>query len=245
VVVGDQQDGGGQAQPQPVDQLVHLLLQAGVQAAERLVEEQHARFGGQRTGQRDPLLLPAGERAGRPPVEAGQLHQLEELTRPPPRRPARNAPDAVGEGDVVGDVQVREKQRALEHHRHAPPLRGRAGQVDAVEGHRAGVRLLQTGDHPQQRALARAGRAEDRQAGAGRHLQVDVGERPLLVRRVPQGQRLHAQVTVHIAACRPRRPTAATLSSRATGGSVVSRDSAATWARCRPARRPRPPAEAG
>src|SRR5471032_1908720 len=42
--------------PQPATQ---LLADLGIECAERLVEQQHLRFNGQRTGQRDPLPLAA------------------------------------------------------------------------------------------------------------------------------------------------------------------------------------------
>ena len=55
---------------QPLDQVVDLLLGADVDAAGRLVEEQHARRGGQPLADHDLLLVAAGERR-RPAARAG------------------------------------------------------------------------------------------------------------------------------------------------------------------------------
>src|SRR5690606_4766799 len=71
------------------------------------------------------------------------------------------------ERDVVADAQVREQREALEHQTDAAAL-GRdeaaaAGDHLPVERDRAGVRKLEPGDQAQDRALAGAGRAEQRQ----------------------------------------------------------------------------------
>ena len=58
---------------------LQLLAQLGVQRSERLVEQQHGRPQHQRPGQRDPLLLAAGQLV-RPPLRVRlHLHQLERL----------------------------------------------------------------------------------------------------------------------------------------------------------------------
>jgi hypothetical protein len=54
----------------------------GVQRAERLVQQQHRGLHDQRAGQRDPLLLAAGQLAGPPLLVRPQLDQLERLVDP-------------------------------------------------------------------------------------------------------------------------------------------------------------------
>ena len=56
----------------------------GVERAERFVHEQHARFGGQRAGQSDSLLLPAGELGRIAAAEFGrrQADQIEQHVDP-------------------------------------------------------------------------------------------------------------------------------------------------------------------
>ncbi len=62
-VVGDHDDGHPELAPQRLDQRVHLRARAGIERAERLVEQQHARPPRQRLGDRQPLLHAARERA--------------------------------------------------------------------------------------------------------------------------------------------------------------------------------------
>ena len=47
----------------PLQLELHLLAQLQVERAERLVEQQHLRPVDERAGERDPLLLAAGELA--------------------------------------------------------------------------------------------------------------------------------------------------------------------------------------
>ena len=58
---------------------LELLAQAQVERAERLVEQQGARAVDERAGERDALLLAAGELAGLALAEVAELHQLERL----------------------------------------------------------------------------------------------------------------------------------------------------------------------
>ena len=58
---------------------LEVLAQAGVERAQRLVEQQHARAQHERAGQRDALLLAARELPGLALLVAGQLHQRERL----------------------------------------------------------------------------------------------------------------------------------------------------------------------
>ena len=63
----------------PLELELHLPAQLEVEGAERLVEQQHLGPVDQRPGQRDPLLLAAGELVR---LAAGQLrraHQLEHV----------------------------------------------------------------------------------------------------------------------------------------------------------------------
>ena len=83
---------------------------------------------------------------------------------------------AQPEGDVGGDVEVREQLLVLEHHADVAPVCRTVGDVDARRGTTTpAVGPQQSGDHPQQRALAGAGRAEHRDDLAG----VDVQRQPV------------------------------------------------------------------
>ena len=63
----------------------HLLAQAGVERRERLVQQHQPRLARQRAGQRDALLLAAGELVrlapGHRPVELDQSQQLQDARR--------------------------------------------------------------------------------------------------------------------------------------------------------------------
>src|SRR5262249_6867675 len=73
---------------------------------------------------------------------------------------------------------------------HAALLGRHAGDVAALDRDRARVRLLEPGDHAQQRRLAAAARAEERRQLPARHRQRDVverGERAEALRDVEDG----------------------------------------------------------
>ncbi len=61
---------------------LHLAAQLEVERAERLVEQQHLGVVDQRAGERDALLLAAGELGRLAARELGHLHQLERVVGP-------------------------------------------------------------------------------------------------------------------------------------------------------------------
>ena len=67
------------------------------------------------------------------------------------------------EGDVLFDRHMREQRIGLEHHVDGPAIGRRAGKVLAVEDDFARRRLLEARQHAQQRGLAAAGGAEQRE----------------------------------------------------------------------------------
>ena len=66
----------------PLELDLHLPAQLEVERAERLVEQQHRRPVDDGPGQRDPLLLAAGELGRLAPGQVAQLDQLERVVRP-------------------------------------------------------------------------------------------------------------------------------------------------------------------
>jgi hypothetical protein len=70
---------------------------------------------------------------------------------------------------------VWEQGVVLEHRVDVALVRRREGHVVAVEQDAPLGRLLESGDHPQRRRLAAAGRSQHREELAARHLQVDAG----------------------------------------------------------------------
>ena len=98
----------------------HPEPQELVERRQRLVEEQHARIGDQRAGERDALLLAAGELRRHAVGEGGHVHHASSIsaTRGVALLLAVAAHLQI-EGDVVADGEMREERVALEHQRRA------------------------------------------------------------------------------------------------------------------------------
>ena len=94
---------------------LHLLAQLQVERAERLVQQQDARTVDESAGERDPLLLAAGE-LPRLPLTQALADRPSRGSRRPGR--ARRAPFTTAaarpERDVLGDRQMREERIRLE-----------------------------------------------------------------------------------------------------------------------------------
>ncbi len=75
--------------------------QLGVQRAERLVEQQHGRIEHQGPGQRDPLLLAAGQLPWPALLVCGHMHEFERLADLAPHGGLVDAPVAQAECDVL------------------------------------------------------------------------------------------------------------------------------------------------
>ena len=141
---------------------LELLAQPQVERAERLVEQQRPRAVDERAGERDALLLAAGELSRLALAEAAELDELERLA------------DALGdlglgdllalepEGDVALDAQVREERVRLEDRVDVALVGRLLGHLVAAEVHAPLRRVLEAADHPQRRRLAAARRAEHR-----------------------------------------------------------------------------------
>ena len=151
----------------------HLGRHLGVEGAGRLVEQDRRRVNRERPGDRNTLLLPAGQ-LPRPGVQrVGKAHPLQQrlglrLGRRP--RPAEREQRAAH--DVLQGGHVREQVELLEHHADAagaasratpsadcvPPGKQRASPTRDL----AALEHLQPVDAAQQGALAAAGRADER-----------------------------------------------------------------------------------
>ena len=144
----------------------HRVLQVRarerVERAERLVEQQHLRLHRERAGEADALLHAAGDL--RRPLVLGvrHLHEIEIVHGPgvPLGARLRAGEHLVDrEPDVVVDGEPRQQRMVLEHDRAVG-----AGLVDlaVLQQHAAGRRRHQAGDDVEQRGLAAAGMADDR-----------------------------------------------------------------------------------
>ena len=103
--------------------------EGGVEAGHGLVGEQHLRLLHQRAGDRDALLLPAGQRFDAPIAEPGQPHALEDGPRArdvgggkqSEQRAQRGHPGEPSDEDVVQDAQAPEQIELLEDEADARP----------------------------------------------------------------------------------------------------------------------------
>ena len=89
----------------------------------------------------------------------------------------RARPHPQPERHVLEHRHVTEQGVVLEDESDTPVARAAGGRVLAGQQHRSGIAVVQAGDNPQQRRLARAGRPEQRHELAGGDLQADVVQR--------------------------------------------------------------------
>src|SRR5690606_35494253 len=164
LVMGDEHGrvaGGIVDLTQPSAQVTAHL---GIERAEGLVEQQYARFDGERPRQGDALALAAGELVRIAVAKPRQLHEIEQLRGSPPdlapREAVASAPDRQAEADIVEHVHMAEQRIVLEDEADIAFLDRTQRRVAAAEPDAAGIGTLQSGDQAQQGGLAGAGRAE-------------------------------------------------------------------------------------
>lgn len=125
LVVGDEHGGDLLVPQQGADLGAQAGPQPGVESAERLVEQDDGRIGRERPGQRDPLLLTAGQLGRLALTGAGQADQFQQFLHAalphgllPHHRPPRRLHEPVA--DVACDAQVREESALLRDQSHPP-----------------------------------------------------------------------------------------------------------------------------
>ena len=149
------------------DFLTHLDAQARVQVGERLVEQQHLRLLDQRAGDRDALLLSAGELARLAPEvfldlnELGRaLHLLADLLAGI-ALPRRGIPDVrQREGDIVRHGHVRIQRVILEDEPDVALLRHGGRHILLAEPDFALGDVLKARKHVERGRFAAATRPE-------------------------------------------------------------------------------------
>ena len=147
----------------------------------RLVEQQQARTERDRAGDRQTLLLTAGERVGAAVGGIREAHRRERRVHPCPDLRGRHAAVLEPERDVVAGARHDELRLwILEHERGLGASLSRcvaAHQELALALAAAGA-VEKTGERLEQRALARAGRAEQQDALAFLDAQIEPAYRP-------------------------------------------------------------------
>ncbi len=176
-----------------LNQLPHLLAEAGVEGAQGLVQEQQARLGDERARQRHPLLLAAGELAGTAVSEALHPHPPERRIDAAGDLIPRNTSHPEPEADVRGDAHVREEQGLLKDHRDTPLLRRYGQHRVPVHENVTGGGADETGYYLQRRRLAAARGSEEGDELPRPDFDGETRERgravpPIAVREIPQLQ---------------------------------------------------------
>ncbi len=175
--MGDVHEGDADLGLDALEFQLHLAAQLEVEGAQRLVEEQHLGVVDQRAGDRDALLLAAGELLRLAAGHRAELDEVEHLLDL--LLDGLDAAAAQTEGDVLVDVQVREERVVLEDGVDLALVGRQGGDVLAGELDGPGGGVLQSGDHPQGGGLSAAGGAQQREEGArgdGEIERVDGGE---------------------------------------------------------------------
>src|SRR5664279_5333122 len=114
-----------------------------------------------------PLLLAAGDLVGLAFLETLELEQRHQFGNTAVDLGGHQICAPQPEGDVLPHRKMREQRIVLEHHVDRALMRQHLRDVLAVEQDAAFVRGLEPGQHPQQRGLAAAAGAEQREKLAG------------------------------------------------------------------------------
>ena len=173
---------GGDADPP--DHLAQLapraLAQRRIEIRQRLIEQQHARLGGERARKCDALLLSARELMHLAPLESREIHEGQRCRDFGLDRSLLPAP-CQSERDVAADVELGKQGVVLKDHPEAAPCRRHSRNRLIRDRDAAAVRGLEAREEAQHRGLAAAGRAEQGEDFPSRDLERDRSYRHVMV----------------------------------------------------------------
>jgi hypothetical protein len=178
LVVGDVDDRRAQPFVEVAQLDLHGLPQLLVERREGLVHQDQPRLEDHGAGERDALALAAGELADAALLVAGEVDHRECGTDALGIGRFRQAPGPQREGDVLADIHVREQRVVLEDDADVALVGRGEGDVAAAEQDRAGRGLDEAAEDAEQRGLAGAGGAEQRDEFLRRDVERDVVQRP-------------------------------------------------------------------
>ena len=200
LIVGDDDEGDADLVLQALELQLHLGAHLAVERRQGLVEQEQPRPLDDGAGESDALALATRQLRGAGLGLVGQADRLEHLADACRHLGAGQTLALQAVRDVALHVHVREEGIRLEHQVHRA-LVGRQGEEvgghagGGVDRDRAGVRLLEAGDAPQQRRLAAAGRSEQGEELIGADVDRDVVEG--LNRAVGLGHVINGQERSH------------------------------------------------
>ena len=160
LIVGDDHEGEAKFLLKIHELELRLLAQLLVERAERFVEQKNLGPLGNRTGQRDALSLAAGKLMRLALGELRELHQPEHLGDTLLDLGFGHAFLLEAEGDVLLDRHMRKKRVGLEHHVDRTAVGRNAAQILPVQQYAPRSRLVEAGQHAQQRGFTAARGAE-------------------------------------------------------------------------------------
>ena len=151
-----------------------------IEVGGRLVEQEQARRERQGRRERQPLLLAAGEGVGRAVAVVREVDGGKRGVDPPPDGVGRNASVLEAEGDLVAGAGHHDLRLGILEEEPAPVSRkARLQPVDEQRPLRLDRRrIVEPGDGGQERRLAGAGWAEEKDALARLDDEVDAAEGP-------------------------------------------------------------------
>ena len=163
---------------QPVAFGAQLAAQLGVEARQRLVEQERRRIRDQRAGQRDALRFAARALARHLVEQMGDANHIGDLAHAPASAPLggtffMRSPNSM----FCAHRLVREQRMALEHHAEAAVARLEIVDHAPIDADFARARILEAGDHAQRGGLAAAGRADEHDEFAVLDGEADVAHR--------------------------------------------------------------------
>ncbi len=217
-------------------QLAHHLpqLAAGnrIDADAGLVQQQDPRLAQQRAGQAQLLLHAAGQLAGRPRGEAGEVGEGQQALEAVSAALADDAAQIGVQLQVLLHRQVFVQTELLRHIADQRAQRVAVGdRVQALDADGAGAGLQQAGQQPQQGGLAgavRPGQAGDRAAAYRR---VDAGQRLVRAEALAEAAEDDGVQRVHLSRRPPALPSPACPGARRRPGFAPPR-AAGRPARC-------------
>ena len=161
--------------------VLHILAQAQIECAQRLVEQQHLRAVDQCAGNGHTLLLATGQARHLAVFEALEADDFQHLGHAFVDLILLDLCNAQAEGDVVVHVQMREQRVALEDRVDLALIGGQIVDPFAVEQHVAGRRGQKTADDPEHGRLSAAAGPQQCEEFLVVDVQVDVVENRLSV----------------------------------------------------------------
>ena len=161
LIVGDVDERDSDTLLDGAELRAHVLAELQIERRQRLVEQQHVRFGRERPGDGNALALSPRQLVAHLFALVGQRDQIEQLLGPPAALGAPQAAHLEGERDVLPHRHEREECEVLEDEGGGPLVRTNPRHVPAADPHHALRGLQEAGYGAQQSGLAAPRRSEE------------------------------------------------------------------------------------